>query len=208
MKDYLTSLRTTAWRTAGARYNAYRRLKRREFFSTTSLAIFSATSAAIAFVQKMYVQPNSEVDRYLTTAAACIGILLLTISLIEWGAANGAKAENIFANAESISEFQQKLKLVIAQIDAGSPPSWEEVHSFNKEYESIKSRCNNNHTPLDDKIFQIQKRESPEFLKNGEIAIGNLKMAGYYFWWYSASVFYFLILWAALAGALIYSFFI
>ena len=42
MKDFISDLRTTAWRTAGARYNAARRLKQRETFSTVNLALLSA----------------------------------------------------------------------------------------------------------------------------------------------------------------------
>lgn len=206
MKDFLQKLQTTAWRTAGSRYNAYRRLKRREFFSTVSLAMFSAASAAIAFVQKMYVQSNPDADRYLTTASACIGILLLTISLIEWGSANGAKAENLFANAELLNEFQRKIDLVIAQLNTNYPLTWDDVHKLTEEYEIIKSRCNTNHIPLDDIIFLVQKRHASEFSKNNKPTIGWLKALMYQSYWYWISISYFVILWIMLAAALIFPF--
>ena len=67
MTDFLLALRTTVWRTAGARYNAARRLKRREFMSVLSLALLSSLSVAIAFLQRIYSpQGGTPLDNYLT----------------------------------------------------------------------------------------------------------------------------------------------
>ena len=203
MKDYLSKLQTIAWRTSGARYNAYRRLKRREFFSTLSLAIFSAASAAIAFVQKVYAQPNSAMDRYFTAASVCIGVVLLAISLIEWGSANGAKAENLFANAELLNEFHRKVELFLVRLNVEGSLSWAEVEGLNGEYEAIKSRCNNNHEPIDDLVFLAQKRRAPEFKY---LKLEGLKIAGYYFYWYFISFSYFAVLWLVLSFSLVYPF--
>lgn len=62
MQDYLRALRMDAWRTAGSRYNAARRLRRRETFSAASLAFFSAMSVAVAFLQRIYASPASAPD--------------------------------------------------------------------------------------------------------------------------------------------------
>ena len=59
-------LKTDAWQTAGARYNAARRLKRRDLFATISLSLFSAIGVGLAVVQKIYnPQSGSTLDNYL-----------------------------------------------------------------------------------------------------------------------------------------------
>ena len=84
MNDFLTNLRTQAWRTHSARNAAARRLKRRELFSTVSMAFFSAISVAIAFLQRIYVTGGSAEDNFVTGLSGVLGIFLLTISLMEW----------------------------------------------------------------------------------------------------------------------------
>ena len=81
MNDFLQRLRTQAWRTSGARYNAARRLKRRDWLATFSIAMFSAIGIALAVVQKVYVQKSTpELDNYITVVSACIGLFVLVCS--------------------------------------------------------------------------------------------------------------------------------
>jgi hypothetical protein len=169
MREFLFSLRTTAWRTAGSRYNAARRLKRREFVSTVSLAFFSALTVALAFLQRIYtVQPGSSIDNYLTALSACLGVFILAISLIEWGAANGAKADALHRNAESLNAHSRKIEQILAEIDSGSQLTWVTVGELREEYEAIKKSCAHNHEPLDDSLFLSQRRMATEFLVNGK----------------------------------------
>jgi hypothetical protein len=192
MKDYLFQLRTTAWRTAAARYNAVRRLKRREFVSTVSLAFFSALTVALAFVQRIYsLHPGSEIDNYLTALSACLGIFLLAISLIEWGAANGAKADALHRNAESLNAFSRELGQVIAELDSGEATPWSRVDQLRRQYEAIKEGCAHNHDPLDDSFFLAEQRMSKEFLANGKPKISwfEAKWIKARYWWSSLSSF-------------------
>jgi hypothetical protein len=165
MKEFLTSLRTDAWRTAGARYNAARRLKLRELVSTVSLAFFSASSVALAFLQRIYVPTSgSAIDNYLTALSVCLGVFLLVISLIEWGSGNGAKADALHKNAEALNAHARKVKQKVSELDAGQQLSWETVNDLRVEYESIKVGCGENHEPLDNLLFTADKRFSPEFV--------------------------------------------
>lgn len=172
MKDFLSSLRTDAWRTAGSRYNAARRLKRRELVSTVSQAFFSAATVALAFLQKIYVsQSGSSIDNYLTALSVCLGVFLLVISLIEWGSGNGAKADALHLNAELLNAHSRKIKQKICEIDSGVPGSWILANDLRAEYEAIKASCRENHDPLDDALFLAQKRFSAEFLVEGVPAV-------------------------------------
>ncbi|MGH8433988.1 MAG: SLATT domain-containing protein [Pseudomonas sp.] len=201
MRDFLFSVQTDSWRTAGCRYNAARRLKRREFISTVSLAFFSALTVALAFLQRVYAaQPGSQIDNYLTALSACLGIFLLAISLIEWGAANGAKTDSLHRNAEVLNAHSRKIAQTIAELGAGGQVTWGAVDKLRTEYEAIKESCSHNHEPLDDRLFLAQKRMAKEFLVNGKPSVCAFE-AGWIevrHWW--SSLRSFSLYWAIVVG--------
>jgi len=176
MKIFLDDLRTKAWRTAGARYNASRRLKRREWVSTSSLALLSALSIAVAFSQKVYAKGGTSLDDYLTVVAMGIGVLLLVISLLEWGAGYGVRAAELFKNAELLTNYQLKVAQTLEAIESGGAVTLQEVDSLRLEYEAVKDRCTTNHQPIDDALFRAQKRADPAF-RVGQKTDGALQMS-------------------------------
>jgi hypothetical protein len=204
MNDFLENLRTQAWRTHSARNAAARRLKRRELFSTVSLAFFSAISVAIAFLQRIYVTAGSAEDNFVTGLSGVLGIFLLAISLMEWGAGNGAKAEALYRNAEELNAFQRGVALRLAQLSSGVNVTWAEVTELQREYEAVKGRCSVNHDPIDDRYFIATRRKAPEFLA----ADGTPRMDGpAAFWatviWHLSSVWYFAVFWLVIVAALV-----
>lgn len=207
MNDFLAYLRTVAWRTAGARYNAARRLRRRELFSVSSLAFFSALSVAVAFVQRIYSpQPGTPLDNYLTALSMALGVFLLAVSLMEWGAAHGVKADMLHRNAEELTGFQIKLARVLAQHSSGVLPD-DEIESLRVEYEAIKSRCGSNHSPLDDELFRAKHRTAPEFLtQGGAPKMGWLWSRWVILQWGCSSVWYFVCAWLLILISLSYAF--
>lgn len=208
MKDFLTTLRTQSWRTAGARFNAARRLKRREIFSTVSLAMFAAISIAVAFVQRIYsAQAGSPLDNYLTALSVCLGLFLLVLSLMEWGAGNGAKASALHQSAEDINAFQTKVSQWLAQLESGAPVAWPDVDALRREYETIKERCSCNHEPLDDELFKATHRLAKEF-EGGDgkprISLWTAKWIAIR--WHASSVWYFAIFWFVIAAVISFAF--
>ena len=121
MSDYFAKLRTDAWRTSSARYNAARRLKRKELFSTISLAFFSVLTIAMAVIQKVYsveMRAITGLDNYVTSLSILAGIFIIVISLMEWGSRNGSNADALFKNAEELNSLQRSIHLEILK------PSW------------------------------------------------------------------------------------
>lgn len=210
MREFMRSLRTQAWRTAGARYGAARRLRRRELFSTVSLALFSSFSVAVAFVQRIYaVQQGTAWDNYLTALSVALGVFLLAISLMEWGARNGAQADALHRNAEALTAFQLKVAQRLSQLESGAPIAWPDVEAMRVEYEGIKRECQYNHEPLDDLQFRASKRLAPEFAgPDGKPEISEARAAWVWARWFLASVWYFALFWIAIIGALLVSFWI
>lgn len=163
----LEKLQTDVWRTAGARYNAARRLRRRESFATVSLALMSSATVAVAFIQRVYASPSSPADNYLTVVSGALGVLLLTVSLIEWGARTGAMAEALYQNAEKLNSFRRRIELTIAsEKQTASSNQRDLVKNLADEYEIIKTDCLHNHIPLDDDYFRLQHKNAPEFSKH------------------------------------------
>lgn len=197
METFLKELRTKVWRTAGARYDAARRLKRRELFSTISLAFFSALTVALAFLQRIYsAQSGTQLDNYLTALSVCLGVFILAISLMEWGAGNGAKSDALHRNAEDLNSLQLLIWQRISEVTTESKRDWGEVDSLRVEYERIKERCTTNHAPIDDKMFLARNRMAVEFLGvDGKPKIGRAEYFWITFWHSISSIWYFGFFW-------------
>lgn len=162
---FLQQLRATAWRTEGARFNAARRLKRRDLFATFSIGAFSAAGIAVTFVQKVYeVTAGTPADKYLTALSVCLGLFVIVISLIEWGASGALRAEALFQNAQELNAFQRKLEQRLFEAADGIEFSSDEATQFREEYERIKIQCTHNHEPVDDQLFLAQRRLDSEFV--------------------------------------------
>jgi len=204
MLAFLTKLRTDAWRTSSARYNAARRLGRREFFATISLALLSAMSVAIAFIQRVYAPPSSEADNYFTALSASLGVFLLTISLVEWGARAGSISDALHQNAEKLNAMQRKIGIKIAAMAAGNPVTWIDTQAMSDEYEAIKADCRHNHQPIDDEYFRAKQRTAVEFCDaSGNPMISHNDALRVSALWHLSSIWYFAGLWLVVLGLLV-----
>lgn len=161
--DYLNTLRTQAWKTMGARYNAARRLRRRELVSTASIAMYSAISVGLVILQKTYaLEAGSTLDNYITALSTLLALFILVISLVEWGARNGERSAALHNNAEDLNAFQRKIEAKLAMAN-GQQISDETLEGLRGEYEAIKQRCQHNHEPSDLACFHAQHWRSREF---------------------------------------------
>jgi hypothetical protein len=202
MNTYLTKLSTDSWRTSSARYNAARRLRRREVFATVSLALLSSLTVACAFVQRVYAPSGSAADNYLTVVSASLGVFLLTISLVEWGARTGAVADSLHRNAEKLNAFNRRLGLQIASVTSITMPA---AQTLFDEYEAIKADCAHNHEPIDDAFFRSKHLSAPEFLNaNGQPDLSESQAFWIACMWHVSSVWYFALLWIMILGLLAY----
>jgi hypothetical protein len=209
MTNFLTELRTRAWRTAGGRYNAARRLKMREWLSTCSLALLSALSIAVAFAQKVYSpMAGTPLDNYLSSLAIGVGVLLLVVSLLEWGAGYGARAEALHRNAELLTAFQIKLAQTIALSNLGTHVTAEAVDKLRLEYDEIKDKCATNHLPCDDALFRASHRLSEEFARGGKPMMHWPEASWRRMAWGLSEAWFFAAIWLLVVGSLAYSFWI
>lgn len=201
MINPLVTIKTNAWRTSSARYNAARRLRRRELFATISLALMSALTVAMAFLQRVYAT-GAPADNYITVISGALGVFLLTVSLVEWGAKTGTIAEALHQNAEKLNGFWRRVNIRIEA--AGSVvPTLESVESIYREYEGVKAECQHNHLPIDDEFFRSHHLYASEFL-NGQAGptMGKWAVLRIYLKWQLASTWYITIIWLVLIAML------
>ncbi len=203
MRQFISDLRKRAWQTSGSRYNAARRLKQRETFSTISLAMLSALSVASAVAQRIYSpQPGTPLDNYLTSVSVALGVFLLAISLLEWGSAFGAKADALHRNAEDLTNYHLKLAHVLARLDSGRPVDDTEFDALRFEYQIIKDRCSYNHALSDYELFKAQQRWAPELGATNETPVMSDWQTKFVKarWWFS-TIWFFVLIWTVVAVA-------
>lgn len=188
----LEKLQKDAWRTSSDRYNAARRLRRREFFATVSFALMSALTVAVAFIQRVYTAPSSSADNYLSTVSASLGIFLLTLTLVEWGAKTGSMAESLHQNAEKLNTFWRKIAFRIASSQSTAPITWSDVQALGAEYDALKADCRYNHEPIDDAYFCAHHQIDFGIVSWWSETITWIK-------WQSSSIWYIAGLWIILA---------
>lgn len=164
LQVFTSRLRTKAWRTQSARFNAARRLRRRDWFGALSIGLFSTLGVGITVYQRIYTVPaGSQLDNYLTTLGVCSGLFVVVISLIEWGLSSAVRADSLHRNAQELDSFQTKLEQVLAEVKDGRELQQLDVTAFRQEYDHIVAGCAYNHEPIDDQLFLVQQRFSSEY---------------------------------------------
>lgn len=140
----------------------------------------------------------------MTFLSISLGIAILTLTLIEWGSANGSKAEILHKNAEDLNSFQRKLEILLAEIQASPLSNWKLVHDLQLEYESIKAKISVNHETIDYDFFLAQHRFSKEFQKNdGTPKMNQDDADAIKISWNLSSIKFFLSLWLIVIAGLI-----
>lgn len=95
---------------------------------------------------------------------------------------------------------------MLARIDAGKAADDEEIDVLRLEYETIKDRCPHNHAPSDHELFRAQQRMAPEFgAINGRPAVSDWEALAIKARWHWSTIWLFLFIWMAVAGAGVYA---
>ena len=194
MKRFISDLRRRAWRTAGARSNAARRLRRQEAVSNVSLAMLSVLSIAVSVVSMANLSEAPNV--WWDALSIVLGVFLLATSLIVWKSAYGEKAGALHRNAEELTAYRIKLESVLARMNSGDVLEMSEVDVLRDEYDYIRKLCAYNHEPCDDDFFIRQHRFSEEFrLGCGCSRVGFWRSSFDAIKWFCAPLWVFVVIW-------------
>jgi hypothetical protein len=203
MDDFLKNLRRTVWLTSCARYNAARRLKRRELFATVSLALLSAATIALAFFDQhcLYGDSFADLEVGYSAISVLLGLLILIFTLIEWGSENGVRAAFLHLNAERLNSLQTKIGRFIERGKHESSCGWDTLDNLSDEYSRVKDECAYNHEPIDYLYVIAEKYQDPQ-VQAKNMGFGRalwIKLQ----WWYS-NLGHYLLIWALFAAALFF----
>jgi hypothetical protein len=165
--------------------------------------MLSALSVAVAVAQRIYSpKPGTPLDNYLTTVSVALGVFLLAISLLEWGAAYGAKADALHRNAEDLTAYHLKLAYVLALMDSGRVVDDTAVDALRVEYQTIKDRCPYNHAPSDYQLFRAQQRLAPELgAVSGTPVMSECRALVVEARWRLSTIWFCLLIWTVVAVA-------
>lgn len=191
------------WRTAGARFNAARRLKRRDWLSTISIAMFSIIGIFLPMMQRIYgFSAGSPIDNYYTALALSLSLFVLVISLVEGSENYRVRADRLQRNAEELTELRRSLEQKLARAKDTGQMSDEEVGTFRDQYEKVVQECPHNHDPIDDELFLVTHRLSTEFSVNGKPRIGWVEAQCRQFWYWCRVAGFLILGWAVVGFAL------
>lgn len=185
---------TRMWRTSGARFNAVRRLRLRNKLSIFSIAAFSLIGIILSVFEIVYGLPDG-VSHNFTFLALAISLFVLVISLLEGAASYEVRAERLSRNAVQIEAERSGLESVIAEFKDGNRKATKKFDLYREKYDHLINECPENHRPMDDLLFRIQHRKSPEFKTE---TIGRMKITSGYVVYYGYSAWLFLVLWILL----------
>ena len=203
--EYAEQLRTTIWRTSGARFNAVRRFQWRERLSTVSISILAVIGIGFSILPTIYSFPEGSAQiRLYTFLGIAVGVSVLVISLLEGAGGFSVKAEQLHANARDLGDLQQKLALLIATMKDDQEVPSNEIENIRKEYNQRVQECPVNHSPLDNNRFSAQQRTAPEFIgADGEPSITALKAALDIIIYWLQPLWVFIVVWGVICWLII-----
>lgn len=157
LREAATQLRTRMWRTAGARFNCYRRMKRRNTLSAFTIATLSVYLIGITVCQKVYDigHTNPIFDNHLSSVSIIGAIFIVVLSLIEWAEDYSSRGDKLFENATEIKIFQSKIERALIN-GTSEDKLKQEFEQVNTGYESLTNKNSFNHDPIDDFLFRAQ----------------------------------------------------
>ena len=137
-KDFNSRL----WVTKGARFNAYRRLTRKQNASIFSISILTL------YVLILSTLPANEATKSLIAPVSILAsVFILILSLLEARKSYEVKADRLHNNAIALNALYSQWELAKNQ---------SEKEKVINDYHSLIKSCPENHEPCDDLLFRSQ----------------------------------------------------
>ena len=158
LDDYINSLKFRIWKTKGSRFNAYRRLKRRQQVSIFSISVLSVYGISIPVIQSVLDTTSCpKTNNLYTVISLTLSVFILVLSLLEGANDYAGKSEKMHTNAVKISSLYSDLEVLLVR-DQNPDSLSEKVDAIQHRYSEIIEECPENHEPEDYLEFQVQHR--------------------------------------------------
>lgn len=159
LESYIKSLKFKLWKTKGSRFNAYRRLKRRQQVSIFSISVLSVYGISIPVIQAVLDTsfcPKTN-DLY-TVVSLTLSVFILVLSLLEGANNYASKSEKMHVNAVKISALYSELEILTVR-EKNLDVLGEKIDDIQRRYAEMIEECPDNHEPEDYLEFQTQHRK-------------------------------------------------
>lgn len=144
-----TSLNNRIWRTKGSRFNAYRRLAKKNSALTFITSFSSIHLLAIGILQlSNLVALTDEQSSLLNFISITLSIIILAYSLIEGGKEYGLKSERHHLCGIELDRCYSKLQFIDDSDTTG-------IIALAEEYNEVTEKYLLNHDTIDDDFFQL-----------------------------------------------------
>lgn len=172
-KDLAKSFDRHLWITKGARFNAYRRLMRKNYASIFTISILTFYSLVLALVPWNDICPEQE--KLIPTISVSVSIFILILSLLEVAKGYEVKAERLHQNAMALNGLYDEFEI--------SEKNSSDLKTFNERYHTLLQGCSENHNPCDSRFFQSEHPH--EFKLQWEIQLKKNSFVIYRptYWW-------------------------
>jgi hypothetical protein len=157
-----TNLNNRIWRTKGARFNAYRRLEKKNSALTFITSFSSIHLLAIAILQLSSLVPlSADQSKLLNFISITISIIILAYSLFEGGKEHGLKSERHHLCGIELDRCYSRLQHI-------TDGSTSELIKLANEYNDVTEKYLLNHDSVDDEFFQLQNPNDFENMKSND----------------------------------------
>ncbi|NQY87205.1 MAG: SLATT domain-containing protein [Colwellia sp.] len=155
-----TSLNNRIWRTKGARFNAYRRLEKKNSALTFITSFSSIHLLAIGILQlSNLITLSDDQSKLLNFITITISIIILAYSLVEGGKEHGLKSERHHLCGIELDRCYSKLQHITAGDTYG-------LIKLTEDYNDVTEKYLLNHDTVDDEFFQLQNPNDFAIMKS------------------------------------------
>ena len=142
------------WTARGARFNAYRRVKAIDKWSSAAIWMLSVYVIALNLI--VFIPSSNEEDFsiHITIANITLSVFILGLSLFVAGEDYKVEYHNHHELGKALGPLYSKVSL--AKDDQNTEVSLAEI---SKSYDEIIMRSSYNHYPIDYKYFKLQNRK-------------------------------------------------
>ena len=147
--DKKTKIMTRIWRTKGCRFNAYRRLLKKNSVLTFVTSFSSIHLLAIGILQlTTLITLSADQSQLLSFISIILSIIILAYSLIENGKEHGLKSERHHSCGIDLGRIYTQLELLEKNDTVG-------VSQLANKYDLVTKKYLLNHETIDDEFFQL-----------------------------------------------------
>ena len=144
MKDQLNKIADRCWKTAVARFESARRMKRCHNASTLCIAMLSLEIIVINLL--IFIKSLELNDVVITITTVCLSMFVLVLSLIISHLKYEKREEQYHECGLELSNLETDIKIYLA---CGKEISHETLKYYNDQYNAILRKWNLNHSDID-----------------------------------------------------------